>query len=84
MTTDANGSGASSGHIVGVDIGGTFTDAIVLSRAGRVVIGKASSTPPDFEQGFIDSIAASSTSGPPLDRPVKEIRILKAKLVRRS
>jgi cyclophilin family peptidyl-prolyl cis-trans isomerase len=32
----------------------------------------------------VDSIAASSTSGPPLDRPVKEIRILKVKLVRRS
>jgi cyclophilin family peptidyl-prolyl cis-trans isomerase len=32
----------------------------------------------------VDSIAASPTSGPPLDRPSKEIRILKVKLVRRS
>ena len=32
----------------------------------------------------VDSIAASSTSGPPLDRPVKEVRILKVKLIRRS
>ncbi len=31
----------------------------------------------------VDSIAASSTSGPPLDRPVKEVRILKVKLVSR-
>jgi len=32
----------------------------------------------------VDSIAASPTSGPPLDRPTKEVRILKVKLVRRS
>jgi cyclophilin family peptidyl-prolyl cis-trans isomerase len=32
----------------------------------------------------VDSIAASATSGPPLDRPVKEVRILKVKLVRRD
>jgi peptidyl-prolyl cis-trans isomerase B (cyclophilin B) len=31
----------------------------------------------------VDSIAASPTSGPPSDRPLKDIRILKAKLVRR-
>jgi len=32
----------------------------------------------------IDSIAASPTSGPPRDRPSKEVRILKMKLVRRT
>jgi N-methylhydantoinase A len=53
-----NGHGTARGRIIGVDIGGTFTDAIVLDSGGRVVIGKASSTPPDFEQGFIDSVAA--------------------------
>jgi N-methylhydantoinase A len=47
-------------RIIGVDIGGTFTDAIVLDAGGHVVIGKASSTPPDFEQGFIDSMAAAA------------------------
>ena len=31
----------------------------------------------------VDSIAAVKTSGPPLDRPVDEVRILKMKLVRR-
>ena len=31
----------------------------------------------------VDSIAASPTSGPPLDRPLKDIRILKARLVKR-
>jgi len=32
---------------------------------------------------IVDSIAASPTSGPPLDRPLKDIRILKARLVNR-
>ncbi|HTR30007.1 MAG TPA: peptidylprolyl isomerase [Puia sp.] len=31
----------------------------------------------------VDSIAAVKTSGPPLDRPVAEVRILKMKLIRR-
>ena len=39
-------------YIVGVDIGGTFTDCIVLKSAADgsavIMIGKASSTPPDF------------------------------------
>ena len=47
-------------HIVGVDIGGTFTDAVAIDTAGRVVIGKASSTPPDFEQGFVDSLQSAA------------------------
>ena len=40
-------------YIVGVDIGGTFTDCIVLKSAADgsavIKIGKASSTPPDFQ-----------------------------------
>lgn len=32
----------------------------------------------------VDSIAASPTSGPPLDRPLKDVRILKMRLVRRG
>jgi peptidyl-prolyl cis-trans isomerase B (cyclophilin B) len=31
----------------------------------------------------VDSIAATPTSGPPLDRPIHEVRILKMKLIRR-
>jgi cyclophilin family peptidyl-prolyl cis-trans isomerase len=33
---------------------------------------------------IIDSIAAVKTSGPPLDRPLAEVRILKMKLIRRT
>jgi N-methylhydantoinase A len=44
------------GYLIGVDIGGTFTDSIVIEDAGTVTIGKALSTPPDFQTGFVDSL----------------------------
>ena len=51
-------------YIVGVDIGGTFTDCVVLDRGGAtgvvVHIGKASSTPPDFQTGFIAALQAAA------------------------
>ncbi len=47
---------ASPRYVVGVDIGGTFTDCVVLASDGRVAIGKVPSTPPHFEAGFIASI----------------------------
>jgi len=44
------------GYLIGIDIGGTFTDCIVLDDDGKVTLGKAPSTPPDFQTGFIDSM----------------------------
>src|SRR3989442_774031 len=41
---------------IGVDIGGTFTDCVVVDDAGRLTIGKALSTPPDFAVGTLDSV----------------------------
>ncbi|MEG3155555.1 hydantoinase/oxoprolinase family protein [Sphingomonas sp. RB1R13] len=51
--------------IVGVDIGGTFTDCVALKVPGDggapvVKIGKSSSTPPDFQTGFIGSLRAAA------------------------
>jgi len=40
-----------SEYIVGVDIGGTFTDCVVLGESGKITIGKALSTPDDFAEG---------------------------------
>jgi N-methylhydantoinase A len=37
-------------YIVGVDIGGTFTDCVVVDEMGSVTIGKSLSTPGDFSQ----------------------------------
>ena len=52
-------------YIVGVDIGGTFTDCVVLKTSDDgtppvVRIGKSSSTPPDFQTGFIGSLRTAA------------------------
>ena len=38
---------------VGVDIGGTFTDCVVLSSSGELLAAKSPSTPPHFSNGKI-------------------------------
>ena len=43
-------------YIVGVDIGGTFTDCVAMDEQGTITIGKALSTPPDFSQGAIQAV----------------------------
>ncbi|BBZ15636.1 hydantoinase/oxoprolinase family protein [Mycobacterium branderi] len=49
-----------SGYIIGVDVGGTFTDCVVLDPTGQIVIGKAPSTPPTFQDGFVDAVSAAA------------------------
>jgi len=39
-------------YIVGVDIGGTCTDCVVVDDAGGMTLGKAFSTPPEFFEGI--------------------------------
>ena len=43
-------------YIAGVDIGGTFTDCVVVSNEGTITSGKAPSTPDDFSIGVIDAL----------------------------
>jgi N-methylhydantoinase A len=43
--------------LLGVDVGGTFTDA-VLAFGGRVVTAKAPSTPKDQSEGVMNAVAA--------------------------
>jgi len=45
-----------SEYIVGVDIGGTFTDCVVADERGTLTIGKTLSTPPDFSAGTMAAI----------------------------
>ena len=41
---------------LGVDIGGTFTDCVVVDEAGELTVGKALSTPDNFAQGVLDAV----------------------------
>ena len=41
---------------IGIDVGGTFTDAVIVSDDGRVRIAKVRSTPERIEAGFIDGL----------------------------
>ena len=43
-------------YIVGVDIGGTFTDCVVVNPRGEMVVGKSLSTPPDYSTGATDAV----------------------------
>lgn len=43
-------------YVVGVDIGGTFTDCVALDDEGTVTLGKALSTPEDFSIGAMDAV----------------------------
>jgi N-methylhydantoinase A len=43
-------------YTIGVDIGGTFTDCVVLDEQGFLVVGKALSTPKDFSIGALDAV----------------------------
>jgi N-methylhydantoinase A len=48
--------------VVGVDIGGTFTDCVLVDEEGNVTIGKALSTPADFSQGALNSMADAANN----------------------
>jgi N-methylhydantoinase A len=43
-------------YTIGVDIGGTFTDCVVLDQQGFLAVGKALSTPRDFSVGALSAV----------------------------
>ena len=44
-------------YSIGVDIGGTFTDVVMVDeQAGRTWLSKVPSTPPDFADGFMHAL----------------------------
>jgi len=45
---------------VGVDIGGTFTDCVVIGSDGEMVSAKSPSTPPNFSQGMINAMTVAA------------------------
>src|SRR5688500_5280602 len=49
-------------YLVGIDIGGTFTDCAIVDRGGRLLTTKVPSTPADFSQGMMDALGAGAQS----------------------
>ncbi len=52
----------STEYLIGIDTGGTFTDCVVLDSSGAVVTSKAPSTPPNFADGVLDSVARAGAA----------------------
>src|SRR5688500_7770416 len=48
------------GYLVGIDIGGTFTDCAIVDRAGKLLTTKVPSTPSDFSRGMMDALDAGA------------------------
>ena len=66
-----------STYLCGIDIGGTFTDCVVVDEAGRVTTGKAPSTPADFGEGLIAALdIVAGKLGTPLDALCQELAVL--------
>jgi len=64
-------------YLVGIDIGGTFTDCAIVDRAGRLLTTKVPSTPPDFSRGMMDALGAGAEQlGLPMERFCREIDFL--------
>ncbi|MYE67397.1 MAG: hydantoinase/oxoprolinase family protein, partial [Acidimicrobiia bacterium] len=49
-------------RLVAVDSGGTFTDCVTLDAAGLVRSAKAPSTPDDFSEGVVQSVARAAAA----------------------
>ncbi len=49
-----------SSYSIGTDIGGTFTDCAVTDAEGRIVTGKAPSTPGNFSEGFFGAVSSAA------------------------
>ncbi|MBB5153646.1 hydantoinase/oxoprolinase family protein [Saccharopolyspora phatthalungensis] len=57
-------------YVIGVDVGGTFTDAVLDDDAGTIIAAKSPSTPPDYSQGVLDVLGALAEQ---LGRPLEEM-----------
>jgi N-methylhydantoinase A len=64
------------GYIIGIDIGGTFTDIVVIGEKGAVTAGKALSTPPTFTEGILSGLKTTALSlGTTIDGMLNEAEV---------
>ena len=47
-------------YLVGVDIGGTFTDCVVIDQKGGITATKSSSTPGNFAEGMLNAMRVAA------------------------
>jgi N-methylhydantoinase A len=47
-------------YLVGIDIGGTFTDCAIVDGGGRLLTTKVPSTPADFSLGMMDALGTGA------------------------
>ena len=52
---------------LGIDIGGTFTDLVLVDDAGNLTVDKVPSTPPNFARGVIDGLEKLQVEGRDLE-----------------
>ena len=64
-------------YLVGIDIGGTFTDCAIVDRAGKLLTTKVPSTPQDFSQGMMNALQTGAQAlGLTLDDFCRDIAFL--------
>ena len=64
-------------YLVGIDIGGTFTDCAIVDRGGKLLTTKVPSTPADFSRGMMDALGAGAQAlGLELDQFCRGIAFL--------
>ncbi|MFT4580468.1 MAG: N-methylhydantoinase A [Gammaproteobacteria bacterium] len=47
-------------YLCGLDIGGTFTDCVLIDEAGTLTISKAPSTPSNFAEGVLEAVSRAA------------------------
>jgi N-methylhydantoinase A len=66
-----------SSYLVGVDIGGTFTDCVVLDPRGNILATKSASTPGNFAEGMLAALGvAAERLGISFGQFCRDIRVL--------
>ena len=64
-------------YLCGLDIGGTFTDCVLIDATGGLTIAKAPSTPDNFAEGVIEVLSrAAKKVGLSLPTLLKSISVL--------
>ena len=53
--------------ILGVDVGGTFTDAVAMGSDGAATVAKVASTPADPAIGLLSALGELGSLGVPLE-----------------